>query len=74
MRWSVAYGGYPHGWDNPFLRTDNPYEAIAACDEATPGHMQIVAIFDDNGEGEPLSSDTLVDRLAEEEERTAQGR
>lgn len=72
--YTVAYGGYPDGWEYPFLRTDNPYEAIAAYDEATPGHMQIVAIFDEDGEGEPLSADTLVDRLAEEEERTAQGR
>lgn len=66
MRWRVAYGGYPDGWDSPFLETDDPYEAMMAHDLAKPGRMQTVAIFDNNGEGEPLDPNAVEEILDNE--------
>jgi hypothetical protein len=67
-RWHVAMGGYPDGWDTPFLKTNDPEEAIAAYEAAKPGRMQICGIFDDlKGEGESLSAECVADRVADEE-------
>lgn len=68
-RWSVAYGGYPDGWDMPFCMTNDPYVAMQSYDEASPGRMQTVAIFDDNGEGEPLDPHAVEEILDREYER-----
>lgn len=70
-RWSVRVGGYPNGWESPALETDDPAAAIARY-EATRERLRAggyryltVAIFDDNGEGEPLDPDRLYERMRE---------
>jgi hypothetical protein len=63
-------GGFPDGWEPPFLTTACPYEAIKAYEAANPGHMQTVAIFDANGEGEPLDPERVEEILDAEYDRT----
>jgi hypothetical protein len=69
MRWHVCIGGYPNGWEPPILETDDHEEAIRFYDNLGPlGRMTTAAIFDDErGEGEPLCSETVADRVADEE-------
>jgi hypothetical protein len=74
MRWHVCIGGYPNGWEDPVLRTDNHELAIATAEDEARAireqriPMTTVAIFDDRmGEGEPLSPETVADRVADEE-------
>jgi hypothetical protein len=72
MRWHVAQGGYPHGWESPFLKTDDANEAMRAYEEWTPQHMMTVAIFDDQkGEGAPLDPHAVEEILDQEYEDAA---
>lgn len=64
-RWSVCVGGYPNGWEPPVLETDDPEAAIARYEQTRErlrggGYRYLtVAIFDDNGEGEPLDPERV---------------
>jgi hypothetical protein len=71
-RWHVAQGGYPDGWEPPFLKTDDANEAINAFEQWTPPYrMSICRIFDDAcGEGQPLDPHQVEDILQDEYERT----
>lgn len=63
MRWAIAQGSYD-GW-NTIHETDCPYDAVISLEYAVKhqtGHTTH-AIFDDEGEGEPLCADTVIDRL-----------
>lgn len=63
MRWAVAQGSYD-GW-NTIYETDCAYDAVITLEYAEKhqsGHVTH-AIFDDEGEGEPLCGDTIIDRL-----------
>lgn len=70
-RWSVCTGG-PSSWDLPVLETNDAAEAIARYEQehAALGlthprrtwATRTVAIFDDDGEGEPLDPDTVRER------------
>lgn len=65
-RWGVRLGGYPHGWGDSLLETDDAEEAIARyeLERARLRRMTTVAIFDDaRGEGEPLDPDAVRERL-----------
>lgn len=68
-RWSVRIGGYPNGWEPPVLETDDPETAITRYSRERDrirggGHRYTtVAIFDDNGEGEPLQPDEVRERV-----------
>lgn len=71
MRWHVAVGGYPDGWDTPAFKTDDPLLAIGSYEQIRREHegelMTTVAIFDDRcGEGEPLDPEQVLDRLEDE--------
>lgn len=68
MRWHVAIGGYPHGWDNPFLKTDDANAAMKAYENVGPlPRMTTVAIFDDaKGEGQPLDPHAVEEILDDE--------
>lgn len=70
-RWSVCRGGYPNGWEPPLIETDDPREAVRVYAEATErrARMTTVAIFDDNGEGEPLDPELVDERLESEAAR-----
>lgn len=73
-RWSVCVGGYPNGWQPPVLETNDPLLAIAQYEfasadlRASHARMTTVAIFDDNGEGEPLQPEQVLERLADEDD------
>lgn len=66
-RWSVCIGGYPGGWEAPIIQSDDPdvIETVyIAAELSIQGRsMTTVAIFDDNGEGEPLGPEMMFDRL-----------
>lgn len=70
MRWSLCWGGYPHGWEPPVVESDDPYVVIKAYESIpTPyPHMSTVAIFDDNGEGRPLDPEAVEEILDNEYE------
>lgn len=67
-RWSVCVGGYPNGWEPPLIETDDPREAVRVYAKATEStaRMTTAAIFDDHGEGEPLSPEQVDERLDRE--------
>lgn len=73
-RWSVRIGGYPNGWEPPIFSTDDPEDAISIygkvrdAQRARHARYTTVAIFDDNGEGEPLDGERVRERLEEEEQ------
>jgi hypothetical protein len=72
LRWSVCVGGYPNGWDSPMFSTDDPEDAISIYEKVRDGlrarhaRWTTVAIFDDNGEGEPLQPERMRERMREQ--------
>ena len=69
-RWLVAVGGYPDGWEPPHFESDDPLLAIGAYEQTRREFegvaMTTVAIFDNDGEGQPLDPEAVLERLEAE--------
>lgn len=63
-RWSVCKAGYPYGWEDPLIETDDAQAAVDVY-EAIPRpfpRFTTAALFDAHGDGEPLGPDAVLER------------
>lgn len=66
-RWTVCEATSSAGWENPLIATDDVQEAVTVYEQRLAENRgrrwYAIAIFDDNGEGEPLCADSAMERV-----------